>query len=184
MQECHCLCARFVTYMIYCEGTQGGMQSFAKNAGLYGERIGALHIVSPDRGAADRVKSQLSVLQRSEISNPPMHGARLVTLLLTDGELLEDWKGDVRTMANRIIEMRKALHGLLKELGTPGQWEHIVQQIGMFSFTGLGPAACAAMVERGHVYMTGNGRISMAGLNSRNVRYVAECIDQAVRGSL
>jgi aspartate aminotransferase len=170
--------------MIYCEGTQGGMQSFAKNAGLYGERIGALHIVSADRGAADRVKSQLSVLQRSEISNPPMHGARLVTLLLTDAELLEDWKGDVRTMANRIIEMRKALYGLLKELGTPGQWEHIVQQIGMFSFTGLGPAACVAMVERGHVYMTGNGRISMAGLNSRNVRYVAECIDQAVRGSL
>ena len=58
------------------------MQSFAKNAGLYGERVGSLHIVTPDQSTADRVKSQLSVLQRSEISNPPSHGARLVGFLL------------------------------------------------------------------------------------------------------
>lgn len=58
----------------------GGMQSFAKNAGLYGERVGALHVVSADKDTADRVRSQLSVLQRSEISNPPSHGARLVSL--------------------------------------------------------------------------------------------------------
>ena len=57
------------------------MQSFAKNAGLYGERVGSLHIVTPDKSTADRVKSQLSVLQRSEISNPPTHGARLVCFL-------------------------------------------------------------------------------------------------------
>ena len=57
------------------------VQSFAKNAGLYGERVGALHIIVPDPSTADRVKSQLSVLQRSEISNPPSHGARLVGLL-------------------------------------------------------------------------------------------------------
>lgn len=55
------------------------MQSFAKNAGLYGERVGALHVVSSDKETADRVRSQLSVLQRSEISNPPSHGARLVS---------------------------------------------------------------------------------------------------------
>lgn len=60
-------------------------QSFAKNAGLYGERIGALHIISPDQDTANRVKSQLSVMQRSEISNPPMHGARLVRGMLLWG---------------------------------------------------------------------------------------------------
>lgn len=59
-------------------GSRRCMQSFAKNAGLYGERVGSLHIVAPDQPAAERVKSQLSVLQRSEISNPPSHGARLV----------------------------------------------------------------------------------------------------------
>ncbi len=65
-------------------------QSFAKNAGLYGERVGALHVVSSDAETADRVKSQLSVLQRSEISNPPSHGARLVSfvILLRDGVLV------------------------------------------------------------------------------------------------
>ncbi|CAL1704931.1 unnamed protein product [Somion occarium] len=108
-------------------------QSFAKNAGLYGERVGALHVVAPTKEAAQRIKSQLSVLQRSEISNPPAHGARLVSLILNDQTLFDEWKRDIRTMAGRIIEMRKELFRLLsEELKTPGNWEHIVNQIGMF----------------------------------------------------
>jgi len=108
-------------------------QSFAKNAGLYGERVGALHVVPSDVDAANRVRSQLSVLQRSEISNPPSHGARLVSLILNTPELFEDWKRDIWTMAGRIIEMRKELHRLLtEELRTPGNWDHIINQIGMF----------------------------------------------------
>ena len=108
-------------------------QSFAKNAGLYGERVGALHVVPSDVDAANRVRSQLSVLQRSEISNPPSHGARLVSLILNTPELFEDWKRDIRTMAGRIIDMRKELHRLLtQELRTPGNWDHIINQIGMF----------------------------------------------------
>lgn len=95
--------------------------------------MGALHVVSKDAETANRVKSQLSVLQRSEISNPPSHGARLVTLILRDPQLFEEWKADIRTMAGRIIEMRKELHRLLtEELKTPGNWDHIVNQIGMF----------------------------------------------------
>jgi len=126
-------------------------QSFAKNAGLYGERVGALHVVSPNAETADRVRSQLSVLQRSEISNPPSHGARLVscdflalrslfdkdapkiTLILTNPDLFKEWKRDISTMANRIITMRKELHRrLTEELHTPGNWDHIINQIGMF----------------------------------------------------
>ncbi|KAF8628428.1 hypothetical protein AX15_003949 [Amanita polypyramis BW_CC] len=160
-------------------------QSFAKNAGLYGERVGALHVVAPNKETAERIKSQLSVLQRSEISNPPSHGARLVALILTDAGLFEEWKEDIKTMANRIIDMRKELYRLLtEELKTPGGWGHIVKQIGMFSFTGLGPEQSRAMVERAHIYLTANGRISMAGLNSSNIRYVAESMDRAVRGTL
>ena len=97
------------------------------------------------------MKSQLSVLQRSEISNPPSHGARLVrsqernecfcfnsenlqvSLILNDAGLFEEWKRDIRTMAQRIIAMRHELHRLLtQELKTPGNWDHIVKQIGMF----------------------------------------------------
>ncbi|KII88605.1 hypothetical protein PLICRDRAFT_41791 [Plicaturopsis crispa FD-325 SS-3] len=160
-------------------------QSFAKNAGLYGERVGALHIVAPTEEASKRIKSQLSVLQRSEISNPPAHGARLVSLILNDPALLEEWKADIRTMAGRIIAMRKELHKLLtEELKTPGNWDHIINQIGMFSFTGVNPAQSKALVEKAHVYLTGNGRISMAGLNSHNVRYFAASLDKAVRGEL
>ncbi|RXW18886.1 hypothetical protein EST38_g6980 [Candolleomyces aberdarensis] len=160
-------------------------QSFAKNAGLYGERVGALHIVSPDKDTADRVRSQLSVLQRSEISNPPSHGARLVELILNDPEMFAEWKQDIKTMSGRIISMRKELHRLLTQVhNTPGNWDHILNQIGMFSFTGLNAEQSKAMIERAHVYMTGNGRISMAGLNSHNIEYFAESLDKVVRGTL
>lgn len=108
-------------------------QSFAKNAGLYGERIGALHIIASSTEVATRIRSQLSVLARSEISNPPAHGARLVALILNTPELFEQWKEDIKTMAGRIIEMRNELYRLLTEdLKTPGTWNHILDQIGMF----------------------------------------------------
>lgn len=158
-------------------------QSFAKNAGLYGERIGALHIVTESVESADRVKSQLSVLQRSEISNPPAHGARLVALILNSPELLEEWKRDIKTMAHRIIDMRNELFRLLTdEFKTPGTWNHITKQIGMFSYTGLNASQSQTLTDKYHIYLTNNGRISMAGLNTKNVRYVAECIDKVVRG--
>ncbi|KAL4265940.1 Aspartate aminotransferase [Pleurotus pulmonarius] len=160
-------------------------QSFAKNAGLYGERVGALHVVAPSAEGANRVKSQLSVLQRSEISNPPSHGARLVSLVLNDPGLFEEWKRDIRTMAGRIIEMRKELHRLLtEELKNPRNWDHILNQIGMFSFTGISPDQSKALIEKAHIYLTANGRISMAGLNSHNVRYFAENLDKVTRGEL
>ncbi|KAJ7285955.1 aspartate amino-transferase [Mycena rebaudengoi] len=150
-------------------------QSFAKNAGLYGERVGALHLVSPTKETSAKVKSQLSVLQRSEISNPPTHGC-------PNCNMFEMWKRDIQTMAGRIIDMRKELHRLLtQELHTPGNWDHIVNQIGMFSFTGINPAQSKALINNAHIYLTANGRISMAGLNTHNIRYFAESLDKVVR---
>lgn len=160
-------------------------QSFAKNAGLYGERVGALHVVASTSAIADRVQSQLSVLERSEISNPPAHGARLVALILNKADLFDEWKRDIKTMAERIIAMRKELFRLLtEELRTPGDWNHIVAQIGMFSFTGINQDQAKALTEKGHIYLTLNGRISMAGLNSKNIAYFAQNLDKAVRGQL
>ncbi|KAJ7470659.1 aspartate amino-transferase [Mycena latifolia] len=157
-------------------------QSFAKNAGLYGERVGALHLVSPTKETSTKVKSQLSVLQRSEISNPPTHGARIVSMILNNPSMFEAWKRDIQTMAGRIIDMRKELFRLLtEELHTPGNWDHIMNQIGMFSFTGITPAQSKALISEAHIYLTGNGRISMAGLNTKNVRYFAESLDGVVR---
>jgi aspartate aminotransferase len=159
-------------------------QSFAKNFGLYGERAGCFHFVAaPAPGASDtatRVASQLAILQRSEISNPPLYGARIVSIVLNDPQLFAEWEDNLRTMSSRIIEMRKALRSKLEELGTPGTWKHITDQIGMFSFTGLTQPQVAKMREA-HVYMTKDGRISMAGLNTKNIDYFVKAVDKVVR---
>lgn len=115
-------------------------QSYAKNAGLYGERIGALNIVASHagdvEGGAARIKSQLLILQRQEISNPPTFGARIVSLILNDEKLFAEWKEDIKTMAHRIIAMRERLHALLVEkyktpAPGPNGWDHVVKQIGV-----------------------------------------------------
>ncbi|KAK6437603.1 Aspartate aminotransferase, cytoplasmic [Oleoguttula sp. CCFEE 5521] len=160
-------------------------QSYAKNFGLYGERAGAFHFVtSPVSHAQEttsRVGSQLAILQRSEISNPPAYGARIASLILNDKDLFAQWEEDLRTMSGRIKEMRKALRSKLEEKKTPGTWNHITDQIGMFSFTGLNEAQVQKLREKYHVYMTKNGRISMAGLNTNNVDYFADSVDAVVR---
>lgn len=162
-------------------------QSFAKNFGLYGERAGCFHFVTAPTGGADaaetvkRVASQLAILQRSEISNPPIYGARVASTVLNDDALFAEWKENLRTMSGRIITMRKELRAKLEALGTPGTWNHITDQIGMFSFTGLSEAQVLKLREDAHVYMTKNGRISMAGLNTRNIDYFAKAVDKVVR---
>ena len=160
-------------------------QSFAKNFGLYGERAGCFHFVAAPTGdAADttaRVSSQLAILQRSEISNPPIYGARVASTVMNDPELFAEWEQNLRTMSGRIIDMRKALRAKLEEMGTPGTWNHITDQIGMFSFTGLSEKQVQMLRDEAHVYMTKNGRISMAGLNTSNIDYFARAVDKVVR---
>ncbi|BFZ53733.1 Aspartate aminotransferase, cytoplasmic [Savitreella phatthalungensis] len=159
-------------------------QSFAKNFGLYGERAGAFHWVAPSKDVAARVSSQLAVLQRSEISNPPAFPARIASLVLNDADLFAQWQRELKGMADRIIDMRRELHRhLTSTLSTPGSWEHIITQIGMFSFTGLSAAQVDVLTKKYHIYLTKNGRISMAGLNTSNVEYVARAIDDAVRNA-
>ena len=160
-------------------------QSYAKNFGLYGERAGCFHFVtgpSPDaENTISRIASQLAILQRSEISNPPAYGARIASLVLNDAELFAEWEDNLRTMSGRIIDMRNTLRSKLEGLGTPGTWNHITDQIGMFSFTGLTEKQVLKIREDAHVYMTKNGRISMAGLNTHNIEYFAKAVDKAVR---
>ncbi len=140
-------------------------QSFAKNFGLYGERAGCFHFVTAPGSEAvstiGRISSQLAILQRSEISNPPAYGARIASLILNDERLFQEWESNLRTMSGRIIDMRKALRGMLEEMRTPGTWQHITDQIGMFSFTGLSEKQVVKLREESSIYMTKNGRISM-----------------------
>lgn len=143
-------------------------QSFAKNFGLYGERTGAFHFVSAPGAeasiATSHIASQLAILQRSEISNPPAYGARIASRVLNDPSLFSQWEDDLRTMSGRIQEMRRGLRERLEARGTPGSWDHITSQIGMFSFTGLTEAQVKILRDKWHVYMVSTPYTT----NSRN----------------
>ncbi|KAH8835802.1 glutamic oxaloacetic transaminase AAT1 [Flagelloscypha sp. PMI_526] len=167
------------------EGHQVALcQSFAKNMGLYGERVGAFSMTVADADEKKRVDSQLKIIIRPMYSNPPVHGARIANTILSDSGLYSQWEGEVKGMAGRIISMRSELYDTLVDLKTPGDWSHIKKQIGMFSFTGLQPNQVQALSEKAHIYMTKDGRISMAGLNGKNIHYFAESVSKAVKGDL
>nr|XP_022911379.1 aspartate aminotransferase, cytoplasmic-like [Onthophagus taurus] len=112
-------------------------QSFAKNFGLYNERVGNLVCVVNNPCAIVNVKSQFTLIIRGMYSNPPSHGARVVSFVLNNAQLYDEWKEAIKTMASRVVNMRHALRDALERFGTPGTWNHITSQIGMFSYTGL-----------------------------------------------
>ncbi|KAL7417543.1 pyridoxal phosphate-dependent transferase [Mrakia frigida] len=159
-------------------------QSFAKNMGLYSERVGAFSVVTASPEEKERVDSQLKIIVRPLYSNPPIHGARIAACILGSHDLNKQWLGEVKGMADRIISMRDALYDGLIQRNTPGEWGHVRSQIGMFSFTGLTPAQCDALAAKAHVYLTRDGRVSVAALNAGNIDYFAESVSKAVKGEL
>lgn len=167
---------KFSTPIIIC-------QSFAKNCGMYGERVGAVHVIPNESSDAlnRAIKSQLNKIIRSEISNPPAYGAKVVAAILSDDQLYKQWQEDLTTMSSRIKKMRSQLRDSLVQLQTPGTWDHIVNQTGMFSFTGLTPDMVKRLEEKHGIYLVGSGRASVAGLNDSNVEKVAKAIDEVVR---
>ncbi len=151
-------------------------QSFAKNMGLYGERTGAFSIVCADAEEKKRVDSQIKILVRPMYSNPPIHGARIAAEILNSPELYQQWLGEVKGMADRIITMRALLRENLTKLGSAHDWSHITSQIGMFAFSGLTPEQMDRLAKEHSVYATKDGRISVAGITSGNVGRLAEAI--------
>ena len=151
-------------------------QSYAKNFGLYGERIGALSVVCADADEKARVESQLKILVRPMYSNPPVYGARIVAEVLGDPALRAQWTAECKAMADRIIEMRAALRSQLGAAGSKREWSHITSQIGMFAFTGLTEPEVLELRSKYHIYLTNDGRISMAGVTTGNVEYLASSI--------
>lgn len=107
-------------------------QSFSKNFGLYGERVGALHLVTLSGQAKTKVVGQLERLQRSEITTAPSYGARIVSIVLQDEAIGRQWQQDLLHMSGRMQAMRERLYELLTELKTPGSWEHLVSEVCIF----------------------------------------------------
>lgn len=149
-------------------------QSFAKNFGMYGERVGALHLLTNDADVAAKCASQLNILIRPMYSNPPVFGAKLVQTILSDPALSAQWRKEVKGMADRIIGMREALTKGLKKAGSTRNWDHISKQIGMFCYTGMKPEQVDRLASEFGIYLTRNGRISIAGITSSNVDYLAQ----------
>ncbi|KAL2795955.1 pyridoxal phosphate-dependent transferase [Aspergillus keveii] len=158
-------------------------QSFSKNFGLYGQRVGAFHYVLNDgsQDLRDTVVVNLCHLIRGEYSMGPTAGCSIVKKVLTSPELTAQWHDDLKTMSSRIISMRKALYDELVRLQTPGTWKHIVEQNGMFSYTGLTPSQVYTLKDKYHIYLLKSGRASISGLSPKNVNYVARAIDEVVR---
>jgi aspartate aminotransferase len=156
-------------------------QSFSKNMGLYGERVGTLGFVLQSQEDIARIMSQLKIVIRRMYSNPPRTGAQIASTVLNNPELNAEWLKEVKEMADRIITMRHALVDNLKKEGSTLNWSHITDQIGMFCFTGLNPEQVARLTKEYSVYLTKDGRISIAGVSSKNNAYLAHAIHQVTK---
>jgi aspartate aminotransferase len=157
------------------------VQSFSKNFGLYGHRTGTLSVVGANEEEAKRVLSQMKMVIRPMYSNPPRHGARIVSTILSDPKLKEEYIQQCAAMASRINTMRTTLREKLADAGSTRNWEHVTRQIGMFAYSGMTKDQVMEMRSKHHVYCTADGRISMAGVSSQNVDYIAAAIHDVTK---
>lgn len=150
--------------------------SYSKNMSLYGERVGVLAAVCADEVQAALVLGQLKFGVRRIYSSPPVHGADIAARVLTDRSLRNQWQQEVYAMRDRIKAMRQQLHDALVAQLPQHDFSHYITQRGMFSYTGLTEAQVQRLQDEFAVYLLKSGRLCVAGLNSRNVDYVARAI--------
>ncbi len=161
--------------------TASGLQffvssSFSKSFSLYGERVGALTMVTASKEESARVLSQVKRVIRTNYSNPPTHGGAIVAAVLSSPELRQQWEDELAGMRERIRATRLALVEKLKAKGATQDFSFITKQRGMFSYTGLTAEQVEKLKTDFGVYAVSTGRICVAALNSKNIDYVAEAI--------
>ncbi|MGL5632545.1 MAG: amino acid aminotransferase [Azovibrio sp.] len=166
--------------------TASGMQffvssSFSKSFSLYGERVGALSIVTASKEEAGRVLSQVKRVIRTNYSNPPTHGAAVVAAVLSSQELRQMWEDELAGMRDRIRAMRTGLVDALKAQKVSQDFSFVTQQRGMFSYTGLSAAQVERLRTEFGIYAVSTGRICLAALNSKNLDTVAQAIGAVIK---
>ena len=154
--------------------------SFSKNFGLYNERIGALSVVSPKAEISVKVLSQLKICVRTNYSNPPSHGATIVSTILGNPDLRNVWEGEVKEMRDRINSYRCMFVENLKVQGCKKDFNFIESQRGMFSYTGLAKENVLELREKFAIYFVNSGRINLAGLNGNNIDYVCKAFTKVL----
>ncbi|MCX8963375.1 aspartate/tyrosine/aromatic aminotransferase [Erwinia psidii] len=148
--------------------------SFSKIFSLYGERVGGLSVVCDNAEEAARVLGQLKATVRRNYSSPPNFGAQLVSCVLHDAELKANWLAEVEAMRLRILTMRQRLVDVLATAMPDKNFDYLLRQRGMFSYTGLSEAQVDRLREEFGIYLIASGRMCVAGLNSENVHQVAK----------
>lgn len=154
--------------------------SFSKNFGLYNERIGAVTVVAHNADEAVRAFSQVKRTIRANYSNPPAHGALIVSTILNDASLKALWVQELTEMRERIALMRTLFVQSLKDEGVTQDFSFISRQNGMFSFSGLNKSQVARLKDEFGVYIVGSGRISVAGMTKANMPAICKAIAQVV----
>jgi aromatic-amino-acid transaminase len=149
--------------------------SFSKSFSLYGERVGALSIVATSAEEAARVMSQVKRVVRTNYSNPPTHGGKVVATVLSTPELRQLWEDELAAMRVRIREMRGAMVEKLKAKAPGHDFEFVRQQVGMFSYSGLTKEQVGKLREQS-IYAVDTGRICVAALNSKNIDRVVDAV--------
>ena len=150
--------------------------SFSKSFSLYGERVGALSVMTRNKDETLRVVSQIKRVIRTNYSTPPTHGAAIVAEVLTNPELLQIWEDELAQMRERIKSMRVAFVNGLKSRGVSQDFSFVTRQNGMFSYSGLTSGQVDRLREEFGVYAIGTGRICLAALNLNNIDYVLDSI--------
>jgi aspartate/tyrosine/aromatic aminotransferase len=156
--------------------------SFSKNFGLYNERVGALTLIAADGTSAQAALSHIKGAIRANYSNPPSHGAAIVTTVLGDPELRRQWEGEVDEMCSRISTMRHLFVETLNEKGVDRDFSFIARQRGMFSFSGLNADQVKALRDQYSIYIVGGGRINVAGMTEANMDYLCSAIAAVLQG--
>lgn len=154
--------------------------SFSKIFSLYGERVGGLTAVCENIESAQHVLGQFKATVRKIYSSPPTTGAELVTSVLENAELRQDWQEELAEMCARIIKMRQTLSEKLKQRVPERDFSYLVKQRGMFSYTGLSVEQVERLRDEFAIYLLGSGRMCVAGLNEKNIDRVADAIAKVV----
>ena len=157
--------------------------SFAKSFSIYRERVGALSVVTGSQKEATAVTSQIKRIVRMIYSSPPSYGAQLVAIVLSHPDLRPMWENELGEMRNRIHEMRHLFAQKLQAVLPDRDFAFILNQRGMFSYSGLSVDVMKALREKYHVYGLDSGRICVAALNHSNVDYVCESVASLVKGT-
>ncbi len=155
--------------------------SFSKSVSLYGERVGALSVVTANKDESARVLSQIKRVVRTNYSNPPTHGGAIVAAVLSSPELRKQWEEELAGMRDRIRAMRTGLVDALKAKNVATDFSFIIQQRGMFSYTGLTAAQVERLKNEYGIYAVSTGRICLAALNTKNIGYVADAIAAVIK---